>query len=174
MSRLSRAQLQAALLAAYDAAQANNGGAAMQREALVAALTDAAFTLIDASTRRPQENPQNITLADLCRRENLPIPPANAGDPTSAAHVIVLRGYKTPHEADGYWTCTNTGGRKYRFRPEPDSLTERYRGTAWEIVPLHHIPILVVKLREAIALGHTTHEREPLAKVECSDQLTLF
>lgn len=145
----SRTDLEAALAAAYDALAAEHG-ANPPREAIIATLAEAALSLA-APAVPPQQNPQNITLAELCARANLPIPPADT--PEQDAHQLVLRAFKRPTGGSPYWTLTNTGGRKYRFVPAFAEAIERYRGTNWEPVPEHQVPVVVLQLRAAILLA---------------------
>jgi hypothetical protein len=160
MPTMSRKALEAALGAAYDQL-AEAHGQAPTREALIATLTDAVSALTAAPD--PTLNPLNMTLADLCRRERLPIPSADAtGDP----EMLVLRGYKMPTLHTPLCVLTNTGGRRFRFRPHSDEPMERYRGTSWEIVPTHQEPAVVKKLREAFALTRAS-------KREVGGQLSL-
>lgn len=128
---------------------------------LIDALTRATLAIIPAGAD-PSQNPQNISLAILCQREGLPIPPADSvGDPAT----LVLRGYRRPCEASPYWIITNTGGRRYRLLAGIKRPLERYRGTTWEEVPKHQEPAVALKLREALDLARTPGQAEQLTLI---------
>jgi hypothetical protein len=146
--------LGAALGAAYTQASATP-----PPEGLIDALARAALAAFHPD---PRENPQNITLAILCQRESLPVPPADqVGDPAN----LVLRGYRRPTGASPYWVLTNTGGRRYRLLAGVQRPLERYRGTSWEEVPEHQEPAVALKLREALALAGAPEQAEQLALI---------
>lgn len=147
MAPPQRSLLRTALADAYAVVTGHTAPAA-----LIDALTDAALAALLAGAD-PRQNPNNVTLAELCRREHLPLPPADqVGDP----EALVMRGYQLPTALTPHWTITNTGGRRYRFHADSPEPTERYRGTAWEDVPPHQEPAIVVKLRQALMLAATS------------------
>lgn len=155
----AREALEAALCAVYAAFQAAHRDATIPAEALIPALADAALAVV-APQADPKANPQNLTLADVCQREGLPLPPSTG--PEDDPHELVLRSYRTPDEKSPHWTLTNTGGRKYRFLPRADARIDRYRGTNWEVVPAHHIPAVVAAFRAAVAASNPPTYQEIL------------
>lgn len=130
------------------------------REALVAALAQAALTAMRPA-KAPRQHKDNISIADLCRREGFPVPPADAvGDPEEL--VIRARYHKAGPESE-HWIVCNTAGRWYRWLPTLNSYVQRrvQGNNKWESVPASQIPVAVIKLREAISLGEPTRKRRP-------------
>lgn len=155
----ARKALEAALCAVYTAFQTAHGETAIPPDILIPALADAALAVVSPPAD-PKTNSQNLTLADVCQREGLPLPPSTGTE--DDPHELVLRSYRTPDARSAHWTVTNTGGRKYRFLPRADARIDRFRGTNWEAVPAHQTPTVVAALRAAVAAAHPPTYQEIL------------
>lgn len=143
--------LETALGATLDRLNAEHDGNP-PREALVAALAQAAMTAM-RPTKAPRDHKDNISIADLCRREGFPVPPADAvGDPEE---LVIRARYRKPGAESEYWVTCNTAGRWYRWLPSLNSYVQRrvQGNNKWESVPASQIPAAVLKLREAISLA---------------------
>lgn len=146
------ATLEAALLAAYRALP-TTGGAAPADEEVARALALAALSALTPA-RTPADHPDNLSVSALCRREGLPVPPADAtGDPEA---LVVRARYRKPTPDDPYWRLTNTAGRTYRFIPgQPGPLERHQKGSnTWEEVPPKQESAAVKKVREAVDRAH--------------------